>query len=479
MHSSATPAQGIPAVSGHLQVKGPPKNRKFFASWFDAGGVKRTRTLGRAHVKDTGRRTTRGAIVWRAGDGACPAGALTPKMAEEQLAAILEDELASIPESPAPVDTAPVPTFGEAVEAWLLYLRVERQRKPSTLRDARTAANRHLVSRFGADTPLYVLERHEVAVSGRGRRWELREERRDTFTTEDVDDLRRELLESDLSPRTVQKVLVLLHGIFQLAKRRKLISSNPSADAERVTIVDDGAFNILEPVEFEAVHRAVLGTLDERPGPESEGEPETDAIDDLSDADREMFAALLSTMFYAGPRMGEVRDLQWRCVDFARALIRIESGFVLGERSTPKGKRARSTPLVPLLSQRLAALGMRPDFAAESDYVFCTDLGGRVMDKPIRAVFYAALVRAGLGHRRDKTDSHGNAQEPIRAHDLRHSYCTWAVNVWPVTKVKEFAGHADVKTTMRYVHHQTKADDAELGGSYLEKALSADAVTNA
>jgi integrase len=58
-------------------------------------------------------------------------------------------------------------------------------------------------------------------------------------------------------------------------------------------------------------------------------------------------------------------------------------------------------------------------------------------------------------------------------HDLRHSYCTWAVNVWPVTKVKEFAGHADVTTTMRYVHHQTKADDAELGGAYLARALGA------
>jgi integrase len=473
VHSPANSALGLAAVSGHLQVKGPAGNRKYFASWIDAGGVKRTMTLGRAHVKDTGRRTPRGATVWRGGDGACPAGALSPKMAEKRLAAILEDEQARRAERPAPVETSPIPTFGDAVEAWLVYLRVEKQRKPSTLRDARNAAYLYLVPHFGRETPLYALERNEVAVSGPGRRWQMREERQDTFTTDDVDDLRRELLDSHLSPRTVQKILVLLHGIFQLAKRRKQISSNPSADAERVTVVDDGAFNILEPVEFEAVYRAVLGTLDERSDGESDEEPEADAIDALSAAEREMYGVLLSTMFYAGPRMGEVRDLQWRCVDFARALIRIESGFVEGARSTPKGKRARSTPLVPLLSQRLAVLGTRPDFVAESDYVFCTELGGRVTDKRIRAVFYAALVRAGLGHKREKTDSHGNAQEPIRPHDLRHSYCTWAVNVWPVTKVKQFAGHADVKTTMRYVHHQTKADDAELGGSYLKKALSA------
>ena len=48
------------------------------------------------------------------------------------------------------------------------------------------------------------------------------------------------LLASDLSPRTVQKILVLLHGVFKLAKRRKLIASNPSEDAERVSLEDAG-----------------------------------------------------------------------------------------------------------------------------------------------------------------------------------------------------------------------------------------------
>ena len=339
------------------------------------------------------------------------------------------------------------------------------------MRDATNAAHKYLLPKFGADTPLYEIERFEISVRDGGRnRWEVRDERRDTFTTEDVDVFRRELLESHLSPRTVQKILVLLHGVFRLAKRRKLIESNPSADAERISLVDSGTFNILEPAEFESVYRATLGQFDERP-PRARA---ADAIDELSDAQREMFAGALATMFYAGPRMGETRDIQWRCVDFDRSVLRIESGFVEGERSTPKGKRARSVPVVPLLAQRLAALSTRARYTTDDDYVFSTELRGRVTDKRLRAVFYAALVRAGLGHKRDQRDRHGNAQEPMTPHDLRHSFCTWAVNVWPVTKVKEFAGHADVKTTMRYVHHQTKADDAELGGTYLERALATD-----
>jgi integrase len=218
---------------------------------------------------------------------------------------------------------------------------------------------------------------------------EIREVRRDTFTTEDVDDYRRDLLESGCSPRTAQKKLVLLHGVFKLAKRRKRIEANPSEDAERVTLDDPGVFNVLEPVEFEAVYRAVLGELDER---DEKAREKPDAIDQLDADERELYGAALSTAFYAGPRMGENRDLPWRNVEFGLAVLRWESGFTHGERS-------------------------------------------------------------------------------MRVHDLRHGFCTWAVNSWEITKVKEYAGHRDIKTTMRYVHHKTKAADADAGGSYLDGVL--------
>jgi integrase len=470
-------------VSGHLQVKGAARQRKYFAHFVDRRGVKRTRTLGPAHVKDSGRRTPRGAVVWRAGDGACPPGHLTPQAANDALAAILEAELSQPPElsplshvarSPRSLTATspePVLTFGDAVEQWLDYLRIEKRRKASTVQDARNTARAHLLPRFGADTPLYVVDRRETLVLREGRQvLEDYVERRDTISTEDVDAFRRDLLRSHLSPRSVQKILVLLHGIFKLAKRRGLIATNPSEDAERVTLDDPETFNVLEPIEFEAVYRAVLGELDER---EPDPDREADEIDGLSTDERVMFGAMLSTGFYAGPRMGEMRDLPWRNVDFARAMIRIESGYTHGGRSTPKGKRARSTPLVPVLAERLAALGTRRDFSGANDYVFCNGFGERVSDAAVRAVFYAALERAGMGDRRAPVDQHGNPRRPLVVHDLRHSWCTWAVNVWPITKVQSYAGHRDIKTTMRYVHHQTKAEDADLGGAYLARVLGA------
>jgi integrase len=462
-------------IAGHLQVREGAGGRRYYASWWDQDGKRRTTKLGYAHVKDSGRRTPRGARIWHAAPGSCPPGHLTPKMAQAILDEMLADARAAGPVEPIPVPapvTEKVPTFGDAIDAWLTYLEVEKRRKRGTLLDARNVARANLEPRFGRETPLFSIERHEVIVRRDGRQFaELREVRRDTFTTDEIDEYRRELLASHLSPRTVQKILVLLHGVFKLAKRRKLITANPSEDAERVTLEDPGMFNVLEPIEFEAVYRGVLGQQDDRP------ERDRDAIDDLTADERELYGALLSTAFYAGPRLGEIRDLPWRNVDFAGAMLRVESGYTKGGRSTPKGKRARSTPMVPILSQRLASLASRDRFTGDADYVFSTLLGERIGEARVRKVFYAGLVRAGLGHRRDSQDARGNPQQPIRVHDLRHSWCTWAVNVWPLTKVQAYAGHRDVKTTQRYVHHQTKAQDADLGGAYLDAALADSLVT--
>jgi integrase len=352
-------------------------------------------------------------------------------MLSRRFSSVLEKEA---PPTAVEPGTKTAATFGDAVALWLEYLEVEKRRKIGTLQDARNVARSHLLPRFGAETPL-------------------RDPRdgRDTFSTDDIDDFRRELLATHLSPRTVQKLLVLLHGVFKLAKRRKLIFANPSADAERVPVEDPGTFNILEPAEFEHVHAAVIDELD--------------AVESSS------YGTLISVAFYAGLRLGELRDLPWRNVDLADAVIRVESSFTHGDRSTPKGKRARSTPVVPLLATRLETLRRTTPFARDDDYVFCNPLGERIGDAGIRKVFYAGLADAGLAHRRDVVDRHGNPQAPMRVHDLRHSWCTWAVNVWPLTKVQAYAGHRDIKTTQRYVHHQTKAEDAALGGAYLDRVL--------
>lgn len=454
------------AVTGHLQVRGTGSSRRWVALYIDRDGVHRTKTLGPTWVADSGRRTERGAVVWKAAGGACPEGALTPKAAKLEL----DDLLARTRDAPRRAivqkRTTLGPTFGQLVDDWRDYLQIERKRKRSTVQDARNTARRHLVAHFGEDRELQTVRHVEIRENRDGRNViEHREERTDTITTAEVDELRRKLLKTDLSPRTVQKVMVLLHGLLKYGQRRGMINVNAAAHAERVTVVDDEGFNVLEPIEFEAVYRAVIA------GEVHPQEDQRDVIDDLSDAIRQTVAALLATAFYAGPRLGELRDLTWAAVDFDKSLIYVRSSYTHGERSSTKGGRVRAVPLVPQLGQRLADLATRDQFTGDGDYVFHNALGQRVDDALVREVFYAALARAEMGHKRDKVDQHGNAQEPIRVHDLRHSYCTWAVNVWDVTLVQKYAGHRHIQTTMRYVHRVAKTEHADEGGAYLASVL--------
>jgi hypothetical protein len=53
---------GAVRATGHVQVKGSAENRRSYALWRDADG-RHQRLLGPAHMKDSGRRTPRGAIV--------------------------------------------------------------------------------------------------------------------------------------------------------------------------------------------------------------------------------------------------------------------------------------------------------------------------------------------------------------------------------------------------------------------------------
>jgi integrase len=85
--------------------------------------------------------------------------------------------------------------------------------------------------------------------------------------------------------------------------------------------------------------------------------------------------------------------------------------------------------------------------------VFPNQVGDHLLDDDVRDAFYAALDAAGLGHLR--TSPH-----PIVFHDLRHTFGTLAVRSAPVTDVQHWMGHADLATTMRYVHYVPQHDNA-------------------
>ncbi len=122
--------------TGHLQIKGGPHGRVWYALWRDADGRHQKR-LGPAHVRDSGRRTARGAVVWWAANGSKPdADHRTPAEAETALRELLDTAVRE-PTDPRHKREQDY-TFGEACDAWLAYVEGEKDRRPSTVKTTAT-----------------------------------------------------------------------------------------------------------------------------------------------------------------------------------------------------------------------------------------------------------------------------------------------------------------------------------------------------
>jgi integrase len=242
-----------------------------------------------------------------------------------------------------------------------------------------------------------------------------------------IEDVTTELLEGwkatlALSNRSVAKYLVILHGIFKRAMKVWGLPRNPAADVERPRHRVSDDLEAFSPEEVWALVRAAASEQD---------------------------AALFLTAAYTGLRMGELLALQWRDVGFAGDAIRVRRSYnIHGGVGTPKSGKVRSVPMVPDVAQALARLGEREEFVGDDELVFPNDFGRFIDASSLRDRYKAAIARAGL--------------RQLRFHDLRHTFGTLAARQAEVPAVQAWMGHADMQTTMRYVHHRDRGDEAKL-----------------
>jgi integrase len=285
-------------------------------------------------------------------------------------------------------------TFDQAADEWLRFIAEDRERKPSTLRDYRSALAAHLLPTFD------------------GRPIE-------SITTEEIELWRRSL--TGLSNRSKNKLLIQLHGIFRRAQTVWALPVNPLARVEKHPMRPSGDVQVFSPEEVWALVRA---------------------------ADSEQDAAIYLTAAFTGLRMGELLALRWRDVDFAGATIRVRASWAANEVTTPKSGKVRAVPLAPDVAEALAKLGDRKDWVGEDDLVFAGVAGDHLDGSALRRRYKSALAAAGL--------------RPLRFHDLRHTFGTRMIAKADIRRVQEWMGHADIQTTMRYLHFAPRAEDARL-----------------
>jgi integrase len=250
--------------------------------------------------------------------------------------------------------------------------------------------------------------------------------------TRDLGDLRLEDVTPELierwkrtltaSNRTVAKYLVVLHGMFRRAMKVWALPRNPAAEVERPRFRISDDIDAFSPEEVHALVRA---------------------------AGSEQDACLYLTAAFTGLRLGELLALQWRDVDFTGEAIRVRRSYnVHGGVGTPKSGKVRSVPMVPEVAQALARLGEREWFTGDEDLVFASEVGKYLDASALRERYKAALDCAGL--------------RALRFHDLRHTFGTLAVKRAEIPAVQAWMGHAHVGTTMRYIHHRDRGDEAKL-----------------
>ena len=129
-------------------------------------------------------------------------------------------------------------------------------------------------------------------------------------------------------------------------------------------------------------------------------------------------------------------------------MIRVTGSYGHGELSSTKGGKKRSVPMCEDVAKALASLLTERGNPDATELMFPGPDGGYQDGSALRRRYKRARDKAGL--------------RPLRFHDLRHVYGSLAINRASIVQVQAWMGHADVRTTMRYLHHKSHEEDAKI-----------------
>jgi integrase len=348
--------------------------------------------------------------------GRPPAGYFTKRLAEDWLRRVFEEArrgtLAGMVATGA--------TFADAAAEFLRYAEHDRALKPSTLRGYRSIIDAYLLPAFGTrrleDITTADIESWRSSLTGVGGAGRKRAQSGRTPEANRDDETPR-----PLANNSKNRIMVLLHGVLARARKAYGLPVNPAAGVERHPVRLTGDIDVFSPEEVWALVRAAASEQD---------------------------GAVYLTAAFTGLRRGELLALRWRDVDFAGSVVRVRASYAGGALTTPKSGKVRSVPLAPEVAAALAKLSRREHFTGDDDLVFPGEVGSYLDGSALRRRYKESLEKAAL--------------RPLRFHDLRHTFGTRMIAKADIRRVQEWMGHADIQTTMRYLHYAPREEDAQL-----------------
>ncbi len=152
--------------------------------------------------------------------------------------------------------------------------------------------------------------------------------------------------------------------------------------------------------------------------------------------------AMIALLLFGGLRRSEVTAITLDDLDLENAQLLVRG----------KGAKQRVVPLTPLVVEAIREyLQCRPQTG--SQHLFVSRVGGHALHARVAGrMLQHVLQRAGLG------------EEHITPHRLRHTFATHLIRSGvDVKTVQELLGHADLQTTARYLHSDTRTKQAAVG----------------
>jgi site-specific recombinase XerD len=487
---------------GHLQVKRDKngRTRSYHAFWWDSEG-KHGGRLGPAHVKDTGRKTPRGAIIWRAADGPKPTPEhLTPKDAQGRLEQLLAEVQASANTTEVQQDLA---CLRQAVEGWLAERLAERGLKRSTLASYDDMFER-LYRDLGAKTTLkdfadgrlraYFADFKSFRVLGEKAAHAAKAEGKDVRKVQikrwtaqppgsvavEVKTKAEAVRLADEMPGTWKYGRRHAYRVVPLEAQRPKRVSHATAKAREaegwiVARRTTKPWMLVAPAAAQTrnAYRDVLSAvfdyavrqrwLEANPLAEvkrTNKRHERERIlrrDDFYDPDEidrllKHAPSVVEEAFWllgahAGLRLpGEAQGLTRGAVDFQAGVLRAHDNWVRNARDTTKTSDSEAIPMTPRLARALAIVMDRTYATDTEDLVFVTELrDGPVSERSMRNAFKLAAQKAGL--------------KPIKMYNLRHSFgTTLARRGVDVRTIQALMRHDRLTTTEQYMAYRPQPE---------------------
>jgi len=318
--------------------------------------------------------------------------AATQRYAEERANALIRESVKPVPLSAKAEEKTAVPTWNEF---WPRYIEEHCQAnrlKPSTIAQKKLVYDHYLKPRLDS-TSL--------------------DETNDSIVAK----LKAEL--ADLSPKTLNNILININSPLRVAKEWGVISALPCTIRLLKTTVPTAEF--YEPAIYEQLVQAAH-ELDPR------------------------IELLVLLGGDAGLRRGEIIALDQSDCDTKRGILHVRRSEWKGQLTLPKGGRERQVNMTERLK---AALTANRHLRGER-VLWRDDRHDKVTAVLLAKWMCRAQRRAGL-------------KVTGGLHILRHTFCSrLAMAGAPALAIKELAGHQSLTTTMRYMHLSPAAKSAAI-----------------